>query len=94
MGLSDGAVIVIAIIVAGFVVITGAVIFKFGNRGGSSNDEENFNQITNDQGHYMREVRERNRMWNQMEARYGDRFGRSNTAAPSTISGTNAWSAV
>lgn len=56
MSLSNGAVIVIAIIVAGFVVVTGAVIFKFnGGRGGQEVDEEtSFNQRSNTQEHYSK----------------------------------------
>ncbi|KPI42436.1 uncharacterized protein AB675_9537 [Cyphellophora attinorum] len=95
MGISNGAVIVIAIVVAGFVVITGAVIFKFQAGRGAADGEgdgEYYNQRSNDQEHYMREVRERNRAWNQYEARYGDRFGTTMTGAPSTISGTNVYS--
>ena len=86
--------------VAGFVVITGAVIFKFGlgrRNGGDEEDGANFNQRSNNQEHYMREVRERNRAWNHYEARSGggDRhsgYGYMNTGgAPSTISGTNMY---
>lgn len=56
MGISNGAVIVIAIVVAGFVVITGAVIFKFGIGRGDSGGEENeyYNQRSNDQEHYSK----------------------------------------
>jgi hypothetical protein len=57
MGISNGAVIVIAIVVAGFVVITGAVIFKFQAGRGAADGEgdgEYYNQRSNDQEHYSK----------------------------------------
>ena len=90
MGLSDSVVIIIAILVAGFVVIMGAVILKFIY--GQNDTDAAFIQPTNDQEHYMREVRSRNRAWNHFESRYGDRYP-PKTAGASTVSASNVYSA-
>lgn len=90
MVLSDSVVIIIAIIVAGFVVICGAVITKFIVGGGQP--DAAFAQPSNDQDHYMREVRSRNRAWNHFESRYGDRHAHK-MAGASTVSPSNVYSA-
>jgi len=89
MGLSDSVVIIIAILVAGFVVIMGAVVLKF-VYGGDKADPA-FTPPNQDQEHYMREVRTRNRAWNHFESRYGDRYAK--TAGASTVSASNVYSA-
>lgn len=90
MGLSDSVVIIIAILVAGFVVIMGAVILKFVY--GQNDTDRAYIQPSNDQAGYMREVRTRNRAWNHFESRYGDKYP-SKTAGASTVSASNVYSA-
>lgn len=91
MGLSDSVVIVISILVAGFVVIMGAVILKFVY--GQNDNDPAFTTPTSDQEHYMREVRSRNRACNHFESRYGDRYPPPKTAGASTVSASNLYSA-
>lgn len=90
MGLSDSVVIIIAILVAGFVVIMGAVILKFVY--GQNDRDRAYDVPSNDQAGYMREVRTRNRAWNHFESRYGDRLP-PKTAGASTVSASNVYSA-
>jgi hypothetical protein len=91
-GLSDSVIIVIAILVAGFVVICGAVVTKFMWQG-NGDTEISFNQRSNEQENYMREVRTRNRAFNHFEARFADRFhGYGPKTATSTISASNVQS--
>jgi len=87
MGLSNGVVIILCILGAGFVVICGAAVTKFY----FVQKEETFNSYDNDQASYMREVRMRNRADNQFESRYGaSGANQPLKGAPSTYTATTS----
>ncbi|KIW17207.1 hypothetical protein PV08_04398 [Exophiala spinifera] len=62
MGLSDGLVILICVLVAGLTVAAGAALHQVMDRRRTSSggDGEGILPFTNEQEHYMRQVRSRN----------------------------------
>ncbi|KIW47293.1 uncharacterized protein PV06_00005 [Exophiala oligosperma] len=61
MGLSDGLVILICILIAGLVVAAGAALHQVvDRRRAGSSSGEGILPFTNEQEHYMRQVRSRN----------------------------------
>ncbi|KAL6242813.1 hypothetical protein RBB50_010459 [Rhinocladiella similis] len=62
MGLSDGLVILICILIAGLVVAAGAALHQVVDRrrAGAGAEGEGILPFTNEQEHYMRQVRSRN----------------------------------